>query len=800
MRLLRRAGLLLAAPALAIVSALLITSLVLLATGTDPWSVYSAMLEYADRPRTQALILNSATTYYFAALAVAIGFRMNLFNIGVDGQYRLAAMLSASLGGALVLPGPLSTLMIIVTAMLVGALWAGIAGVLKVYRGVSEVISTIMLNFVATGIVAYLLSPGRLAVTTTGSNNIGTKEIPESAWVPGLPLVPDSKLKVYGLVILAVLVGVAFWFVINRTRFGFDLRATGISEPAAIASGVDVRRMIVVSMLLSGAVAGLVGMPQLLGRVPHLLPGLPGRPRLHRDRDRAARPQRPGRDRDRLAAVGLPGQLGPDPRPGGRAQGGRADHPGRHRAVRGRGLRAGPPLPGRGPAARGRPRARRAARRQRSGRAGEGGAGVTALAEHPEAPGDERSALDRLRDRLRNRWVRLGLLFGFGLVVLSVVRVASGATDLTSAGTVGGALGLAVPIAMAGLGGLWSERAGVVNIGLEGMMIFGTFGAGWLGWQYGPWAGVAAGIALGALGGLIHAIATVTFGVDHIVSGVAINILGLGATQYLASIAFTGTPNGGATQSPSVKAIDTVSVPFINEPLQALERQHWFLLSDLAGILRGLLTNISLLTLVAVALVIGTYFVLWWTPFGLRLRSCGEDPYAAESLGVRVYLHKYIAVVVSGGLAGLGGAFLAIVAASIYREGQTAGRGYIGLAAMIFGNWRPTGLVAGAGLFGYTDALQLRNADAVHALLLLLAVLLLVYALVSGLRRRFVVAGIAAACGVGSLVVYLVTDSVPPQVTFITPYATTLLVLALASQRLRMPKADGLVYRRGQDH
>ena len=421
---------------------------------------------------------------------------------------------------------------------------------------------------------------------------------------------------------------------------------------------------------------------------------------------------------------------------------------------------------------------------------------MTQLAEHPEAPPVERS----WSDRLRNRWARLGLLFGFGVVVLSVVRVFSGATDLTSSGTVGAALGLAVPIAMAGLGGLWSERAGVVNIGLEGMMIFGTFGAGWLGWQYGPWAGVAAGIALGALGGLIHAIATVTFGVDHIVSGVAINILGLGATQYLASIAFTGTPNGGATQSPPIKAIDTVSVPFVGDPLQSLERRHWFLLSDLAGILRGLLTNVSLLTLVAVALVVGTYFVLWWTPFGLRLRSCGEDPFAAESLGVRVYLHKYIAVVVSGGLAGLGGAFLAIVAASIYREGQTAGRGYIGLAAMIFGNWRPTGLVAGAGLFGYTDALQLRNADAVHALLLLLAVLLLVYALVSGLRRRFVVAAVALVCGVASLVVYLVTDSVPAQVTFITPYATTLLVLALASQRLRMSKADGLIYRRGQDH
>jgi ABC-type uncharacterized transport system permease subunit len=265
MRLLRRTGLLLAAPALAVVFALLITSLVLLATGTDPWSVYSAMLDYAGRPRTQTLILNSATTYYFAAIAVAVGFRMNLFNIGVDGQYRLAAMLAASLGGYLVLPGPLSILMIIVTAMLVGALWAGIAGVLKVYRGVSEVISTIMLNFVATGIVAYLLSPGRLAVRTAGSNNIGTKPIAESAHVPGLGLVPDSTLDVYGLVFLAVAVGIGFWFVINRTRFGFDLRATGISEPAAVASGVNVRRMIVVSMLLSGGVAGLVGMPQLLG-------------------------------------------------------------------------------------------------------------------------------------------------------------------------------------------------------------------------------------------------------------------------------------------------------------------------------------------------------------------------------------------------------------------------------------------------------------------------------------------------------------------------------------------------------
>jgi ABC-type uncharacterized transport system permease subunit len=261
----RRIGLALAAPLLAIVFSLLVTSLILMNTGAQPVGTLQAMVEYAAKPRTQALIVNSAMTYYFAAVAVAIGFRMNLFNIGVDGQYRLAAMLSAALGGALALPKPLHIGVIIVSAMGVGAVWAGFAGWLKVKRGVSEVISTIMLNFIATGLIAYLLAPGRLAVTTAGSNNLGTKPIPTSGQVPGIGLIPGTPLKVHGLIVLAVVVGVAFWFVVGRTRLGFDLRATGLNEAAAVASGVDVRRMVVTAMLLSGAVAGLVGMPQLLG-------------------------------------------------------------------------------------------------------------------------------------------------------------------------------------------------------------------------------------------------------------------------------------------------------------------------------------------------------------------------------------------------------------------------------------------------------------------------------------------------------------------------------------------------------
>jgi general nucleoside transport system permease protein len=413
------------------------------------------------------------------------------------------------------------------------------------------------------------------------------------------------------------------------------------------------------------------------------------------------------------------------------------------------------------------------------------------------APASKTDSTQARRSALSNKRYRLMIIVALGLVALSAVRTFSGAGDLTSGGTIGAALSLAVPIGMAGLGGLWAERAGIVNIGLEGMMILGSFGAGWIGWQHGPWLGVLAAVLFGAVGGLVHAVATITFGVDHIVSGVAINILGLGVTQFLASVLLEGTPGGGESQSPRIPEMPSPSIPGFSDALLPVEKHGWFVISDLAGILRGLTTNVSVLTLVALLLVVGSYYVLWQTPFGLRLRACGEDPYAAESLGVRVYLHKYIAVLVSGGLAGFAGAYLAIVAAGIYREGQTGGRGYIGLAAMIFGNWRPGGLVAGAGLFGYTDAMQLRNAAAVHALLLVIAVILAGVVILSVVRKRFVAAVIAAAFAALAVVWYAQTDVLPDQITFMTPYITTLLVLALASQRLRMPKADGLIYRRG---
>mgnify|MGYP000158347294 CR=1 FL=1 len=403
--------------------------------------------------------------------------------------------------------------------------------------------------------------------------------------------------------------------------------------------------------------------------------------------------------------------------------------------------------------------------------------------------------------RFRVTWRVLLLAFGGLVLLLSFTRVVTGAVDLTSAGAINAAVALAVPIGLAGLGGLWSERAGVVNIGLEGMMVLGTWFGAWGALHFGnPWAGVVAGAIGGALGGLLHAIATVTFGVDHIISGVAINILGLGVTQFLSKVTFARTPGGGDAQSPPVPKPETVSLPWAGEWLATLEAGRWYLVSDVAGMLRGLITNVSLLTVLAVLLVPLTYFVLWRTAFGLRLRSCGERPVAAESLGVNVYYHKYVAVLVSGALAGLGGAFLSLVAASAYREGQTGGRGFIGLAAMIFGNWRPGGLAAGATLFGYTDALQLRRGgESVHALLLVVAVLIAaaaVYQLVAQNRLR--AALISGGAAIAVFTVFTLTDSVPSEFTSVAPHITTLLVLSLAAQRLRPPAADGLPYRRGQ--
>ena len=251
-----------AGPVMALVAAILLTSVVLVASGKNPIEPYTLMLEQIGYSDVQVLIINQASLYYIAALAVALGFRMNLFNIGVDGQYRLAAMMTAVVGAHVALPAFLQVPLLLLVAALTGGFWAGIAGVLKVTRGVSEVVATIMLNAIATSLIAYLTLPDVFGVLVGDNKTTGIMK--DSGWVPGIDLGEDVG-EIYGLVFLAIALGVVYWLVLNRTRFGFDLRATGESESAAASSGVNAKRMVLTVMITSGAVSGLAGLPLLLG-------------------------------------------------------------------------------------------------------------------------------------------------------------------------------------------------------------------------------------------------------------------------------------------------------------------------------------------------------------------------------------------------------------------------------------------------------------------------------------------------------------------------------------------------------
>ncbi|MBA2558362.1 MAG: ABC transporter permease [Propionibacteriales bacterium] len=248
------------APVAALVAAMIITSLVIAVSGSSPGDFWGVIF---SRPANRLIVnmVNQAALIYISATAAAIAFRMNLFNIGVEGQYTLASYAAATLAGAAIFPGPLNVLASLVLAVVVGAGWAGIAALLKVTRGVSEVISTIMLNAIAVTLAGYLLD--RYGVHE--GNGVRSKVIEPGSQLSGWHPFTEPDGAIWTLVPLAVVAGVAFWLLLNKTRFGFDLRATGASPTAAIASGVNVNRMVVVSMLISGGVAGLIWMPALFG-------------------------------------------------------------------------------------------------------------------------------------------------------------------------------------------------------------------------------------------------------------------------------------------------------------------------------------------------------------------------------------------------------------------------------------------------------------------------------------------------------------------------------------------------------
>ena len=383
-----------------------------------------------------------------------------------------------------------------------------------------------------------------------------------------------------------------------------------------------------------------------------------------------------------------------------------------------------------------------------------------------------------------------------GFAVLSLLSGAFEAPDLFSRGGIAATLRFAAPILLAGLGALWAERSGVINIGLEGMMIAGTWFGAWAAWQWGAAPGLLAGVGAGVAFGLVHAVLSVTFGVDQAISGLSLNLLAAGLTRWLSSLAFATVPGGSITTSPPVPDVPTIGLPGLDAILAPAERAGVPILSDAAAVLLGLFTDVSVLTVAVVALVPLTWWLLWRTRLGLRIRAVGERPEAADSLGVRPWRYRYLALGVSGGLAGLGGVYLVTVASSLYREGQTAGRGFIGLATVIFGNWDPWSVTLGAVVFGFTDALRTRQELTVGVLLGGLGLLCAVAAVRRGLGRDWrgaVQFGIPAAA---MLAWFWAVRVVPSALVSFAPHLTTLLVLAFARQRLRPPAALGEPFRR----
>ena len=268
---LRRIGQALLAPAVAAVVAIIVSSIALLISGNNPVDAFKAMWQVVDSTQSVVLIINQAVPYYVAGVAVAIGFKMNLFNIGADGQYRLAALFAAAVGAAVSLPAPLHVLLIVVVAMSVGAAWASIAGVLKVTRNVNEVISTIMLNYIATGVSAFLILESSFFRNRNVELVAETKPLPASALLPPLNRTFElfgfhfaDSVTLQGFLPYAILLGVLYHVMLNRSRFGFDLRTSGLNPAAARSAGVNPKAMVLKTIMLSGAVAGLIGMSNLL--------------------------------------------------------------------------------------------------------------------------------------------------------------------------------------------------------------------------------------------------------------------------------------------------------------------------------------------------------------------------------------------------------------------------------------------------------------------------------------------------------------------------------------------------------
>jgi general nucleoside transport system permease protein len=299
------------------------------------------------------------------------------------------------------------------------------------------------------------------------------------------------------------------------------------------------------------------------------------------------------------------------------------------------------------------------------------------------------AAVPRGEKKLGYYAIALGILGTIGAIWLQT-KDQETLNSVLTAGVLASTLRFATPLAFAAIGGIFSERSGVVNIGLEGMMLMGAFFGIWGSVWSGSWViGLLMAMIFGGLLGLIHAVFSIHLRADQIVSGFAVNFLALGLTGYLFSSIYPGGIHENVSRVPNVNLDFLSSIPWIGDFLE------------------GVFGHLNLLVWVMFAVVILAYIVLFKTPIGLRIRSVGEHPKAADTVGISVYGVRYAAVVTSGILAALGGAFLSIGFVGSFAENMTSGRGFIALAAVIFGKWRPGWAFAACLLFGFGFALAI---------------------------------------------------------------------------------------------
>ncbi|WP_406841861.1 ABC transporter permease subunit (plasmid) [Streptomyces sp. AHU1] len=689
----------------------------------------SATLTEALSPITQTL--TQATPLVLAGLGVSVAFRSGLFNIGGQGQTIAGAMAAGYVGFAVDLPIVIHLLAALAAGLAFGALWGLLAGVLKARAGVNEIITTIMLNYVALYVLRYLLSLGAViqAPGAQASRTVDTSARLPHLFGAGFPLTAGTLLALAAAYVTRML--------FTRTTLGFKLRAVGANPAAARTAGIPVDRLTMTAMALSGALAGLAGATLVLGGstsyqiTPNIDSGigfvaitvaLLGRlntggillsglllsalnvggaymqsvtnvpadivtiiqaliitfiaaPRLISAVSRLKL-----RDSDLLASATSPAVA---------VMRQRSERIPRHVTVGALQIAAAVAA---------------AVVLFTSSRTARPAPVSFSLADstlktHPWLIPTRETVLvlcalallagiGRLTRRLPALICALGSILPLimGVILWSIAGTTQGINMVSL--LQGSLFPAAIPLIFGTLAGVIGERAGLVNVALEGQLLLSAFGAAVAGSLIGTWAGLAAGIFSGACMAALLGLLAIRYLVDQVIAGVALNLLALGLTSFLYLSALS--LHASTLNSPAYFGV--WSIPGLSA----------------IPVVGPVLFSGTIFLYLAYTAVAACAYALFRTKWGLRVRAVGEHPRAADTVGINVRRTRWHALLIAGALAGLGGAFLTIGtgSAGTFQISMSAGKGYITLAAVIFGRWRPLGAVGAALLFGFADQLQ----------------------------------------------------------------------------------------------